>query len=714
MRQKLLNMLVALTAMAGSATAQTLSIAPIEAEAGAQAELVVTGASLSNAVTALQFNFTLPQGVTLDEAAVTKGAAASGHELSVSTLDGGARLFVLYNMNLDNIKDGELLRLPVSIGSDATGGNARLTTVRYASGQAVSTAGQDATAAITVRAPEQPVTVTANDLTMTYGDDVPALTYKTEGAALNGTPQLTTTATKTSPVGTYPITVAVGSVTNTKATYVAGTLTIKPAALTVGVQDASITEGDALPAFVLTYSGFRNDDTEATAFAATPQATTTATSASAAGTYPITVSGGSARNYTLSYTAGTLTVVKKEEPQPEGFSNQKLYTLTCKRGAMVMNADGTGLAAGQARTDAPEADKRFAIITYNDAQYLYSPVQKQFLLSDGSFASRLGTPVSFDDSHPDGDYTYMLTMQNAKGETLTFNNNGKIVINDWGTPDDGNRWRIEPVADFDPTEALALAAKQTCVVTYQVQYDGQPVASATEEVAIGSALPAVPARLTGAFVTLTPAGTLPTTVDTDVTISYTAVWKGPFAFSKSEADAHWYNMHIRSGYYVGKQATEPYYPAQVAADVLKTKEYHWAFGGTPYRIVVYNRATGFAETLTKDGGNAVMRPGEYFWEILPNADGFVLREEGTANNCVNQNGGSEGPLQFWSNAASPTDNGSTFRVEEARELETGIGHLDAARPRAGSSALYDLSGRRVYQPTQRGIYISNRRKVAVR
>ena len=553
MRQKLLNMLVALTAMAGSASAQTISIAPIKAEAGAQAELVVTGASLSNAVTALQFNLTLPQGVTLDEAAVTKGAAASGHELSVSTLDDGARLFVLYNMNLDNIRDGELLRLPVSIGSDATGGNARLTTVRYASSQAVSTAGQDATAAITVT-----------------------------------------------------------------------------------------------------------------------------------------------------------------EPQSEGFSNQKLYTLTCKRGALVMNADGTGLAAGQARTDAPEADKRFAIITYNDAQYLYSPVQKQFLLSDGSFASRLGSPVSFDATHPDGDYTYMLTMQNAKGETLTFNNNGKIVINDWGTPDDGNRWRIEPVADFDPTEALALAAKQTCVVTYQVQYDGQPVASATEEVAIGSALPAVPSRLTGAFVTLTPAGTVPTTVDTDVTISYTAVWKGPFAFSKSEADAHWYNMHIRSGYYVGKQSTEPYYPAQVAADVLKTKEYHWAFGGTPYRIVVYNRATGFAETLTKDGGNAVMRPGEYFWEILPNADGFVLREEGTANNCVNQNGGEKGPLQFWNNVSSPTDDGSTFRVEEALELETGIGHLDAARPHAGASALYDLSGRRVYQPTQRGIYISNRRKVAVR
>ena len=59
MKQKMLNMLVALTAMVGSASAQTLSIASIEAEAGTQAELVVTGASLSGQ-TALQFNLSLP------------------------------------------------------------------------------------------------------------------------------------------------------------------------------------------------------------------------------------------------------------------------------------------------------------------------------------------------------------------------------------------------------------------------------------------------------------------------------------------------------------------------------------------------------------------------------------------------------------------------------------------------------------------------------
>ena len=124
MKQKLLNMLFALTAMVGSATAQTLSIASIEAEAGTQVELVVKGAGLGG-VTALQFNLSLPEGITLDEASITKGPAANGQELSVSTLDNGDRLFILYNMALNTFGTGELLRIPVNVGSEAQTGEDR-------------------------------------------------------------------------------------------------------------------------------------------------------------------------------------------------------------------------------------------------------------------------------------------------------------------------------------------------------------------------------------------------------------------------------------------------------------------------------------------------------------------------------------------------------------------------------------------------------------
>ena len=366
-----------------------------------------------------------------------------------------------------------------------------------------------------------------------------------------------------------------------------------------------------------------------------------------------------------------------------GFSNYKLYTLACKRGGLVMNDNGTGLAAGQKRTDAPEVDKRFAIITYNGGYYLYSPTVKKFLLADGSFVNGLGSPITFDNSHPDGNYMYMLTTQDTEGTTLFFNNNGDIVICDWWTPDDGNRWLIEPVSDFDPTEALTIASNQVYKVTYEVLYKGNVVATATEEVPKGSVLPSPPASLSNNFVSLTKFGTHPTTITKNETIQFTATWDGPFEFSESVDNAKWYNMHIYSGWYVGKQASEPYYPIANAGDALNTKEYQWAFGGDPYHIKVYNRTSGFAETLTKDGENVVMRIGDYSWDILPNNDGFVLREMGTSYNCINQYTGGGGPLKTWNHYDCPTNVASTFRVEEVQQINdvvvvTDISQLDNA------------------------------------
>ena len=404
------------------------------------------------------------------------------------------------------------------------------------------------------------------------------------------------------------------------------------------------------------------------------------------------------------------------EPAPEGFSNNKLYTLTCRRGGLVLNADATGLAAGQTRTDAPESDKRFAIITYEGAQYLYSPVNKQYLLYDGSFVSRLGSPITFDDTQADGEYKYMLSTQSEGGETWFFNNNGNIVINGWSFADDGNRWLIEPVADFDPSEALALAGAQNFTVTYQVTYEGNVVATATAEVAKGNALPAVPASLSNGFVTLTKSGTHPTTVTKDVTVNFTAKWNGPFQFTKTLNDATWYNMHIRSGWYVSKQASEPYYPAQVGETERLAPAYVWAFGGDPYHVKVYNLTTGLDETLAKDGENAVMRKGDYTWDLLPNSDGFVLRVTGTENSCINQYGGANGPLKFWIDANSLTDDGSTFRVEDVTPLIDGIGTIQNPQFRMNNEAdaMFDLSGRRITSPTQKGIYIKNRQKVMVK
>ena len=310
----------------------------------------------------------------------------------------------------------------------------------------------------------------------------------------------------------------------------------------------------------------------------------------------------------------------------------------------------------------------FAIIQKNDGYYLYSVLDKAFItpVNDGEENTNPLLPndnkmniYKHDDhfvfSFVDTDYTINV---NQKG----------VVINDYGkindSYDDGNLFTIEEVGAFDPTEALATFEKQIFTVTYKVMYEGNLVATATEQVPSGDALPPAPASIDNGFVTLTKTGTHPTTVTKDVTVTYTATWKGPFEFTKTASDAKWYNMHIRSGYYVGKQDTEPYHPTQdVDEATLATPAYQWAFGGDPYHVKVYNRTTSLRETLTKVDDNAVMRSGDYTWDLLSNSDGFVLRVTGTENTCINQIGGANGPLQFWTNDNSPKDNGSTFRVE---------------------------------------------------
>ena len=64
--------------------------------------------------------------------------------------------------------------------------------------------------------------------------------------------------------------------------------------------------GDAVPQLTASYQGFVGSDTSASL--TTPVVlTTSATSTSAAGAYPITASGASSPDYAISYRAGTLT-----------------------------------------------------------------------------------------------------------------------------------------------------------------------------------------------------------------------------------------------------------------------------------------------------------------------------------------------------------------------------------------------------------------------
>jgi hypothetical protein len=85
--------------------------------------------------------------------------------------------------------------------------------------------------------------------------------------------------------------------------------TIEKAPLTVTAADTARLAGEPNPAFRLVYTGFVNGE-DTTALTARPVAATTAVPSSPAGTYPITVSGGTAANYAFVYVSGTLTVTE--------------------------------------------------------------------------------------------------------------------------------------------------------------------------------------------------------------------------------------------------------------------------------------------------------------------------------------------------------------------------------------------------------------------
>ena len=161
------------------------------------------------------------------------------------------------------------------------------------------------------------LTVTGTNASMIYGGAVPSLGVSYTGfvngdnsGSLTSPASATTTATSASPVGGYSITPSGGSATNYIFNYVNGTLTIGPASLTVTANDQTMTYGGTVPApLTVSYSGFVNGD-NASSLGTQPTGSTTATSASPAGTYSITASGGVASNYTFTYQPGTLTIGK--------------------------------------------------------------------------------------------------------------------------------------------------------------------------------------------------------------------------------------------------------------------------------------------------------------------------------------------------------------------------------------------------------------------
>ncbi len=165
------------------------------------------------------------------------------------------------------------------------------------------------------------LTITANNATMRFGSAVPALTFTYSPSNPVGVtaPICSTTATNTNatPVGTYPIT-CTGATGNYTITYVAGTMSVTPALLTIWASNGAMVYGGTPPLITASYVGLVAGDTPAifapptTPPIVAPTCITTPvlTSSTPIGTYPSSCSGAVDPNYTISYAPGKVTVAK--------------------------------------------------------------------------------------------------------------------------------------------------------------------------------------------------------------------------------------------------------------------------------------------------------------------------------------------------------------------------------------------------------------------
>ena len=177
--------------------------------------------------------------------------------------------------------------------------------------------------------------------TRIYGDENPLLPIEYDGFVNNETeaviskkPVGSSTATKMSTVGVYPITLSGGEATNYDFEYEQGILTVEKASLSAKVKDATKVYGSQNPSFSIEYYGLKNGETVPT-WTTRPTFLTEATQASGIGQYMVKAINGIATNYdleiddgTLNITPAPLTVKAKNATRPYNEENPA-FEFTC-------------------------------------------------------------------------------------------------------------------------------------------------------------------------------------------------------------------------------------------------------------------------------------------------------------------------------------------------------------------------------------------------
>lgn len=200
------------------------------------------------------------------------------------------------------------------------------------------------TANIVYRYTIKPVKLKAkvNNASREYGEDNPQFSVTYSGflggdneSVITTNPTISTTATKTSNVGEYPITISGGSAANYEFVCEPGVLTVSKASLTAKVNDATKVYGTKNPTFTIEYFGLKNGES-VPAWVTEPTIQTDATQSSNVGNYTVQAVNGNPLNYilneinngTLRITPASLTI-KANDAVRQYYSEEPTFSYHC-------------------------------------------------------------------------------------------------------------------------------------------------------------------------------------------------------------------------------------------------------------------------------------------------------------------------------------------------------------------------------------------------
>jgi hypothetical protein len=287
----------------------------------------ITGLSLTGA-DATNYSLTAPTA-TATATITTKSVTVSGLSAANKTYDGNTTAAISGTAATTDFINGDAASLSgaaVGAFNTKTAGSSKAVTI---TGLAITgaDAGNYSLAAITLAADvtAKQITVTGIIVNNKVYDATVTATLNTAGAALSGVvvgDVVTISGTATGTFGDKNVgtgkTVTIAGVAlagadagNYTVAPVTGSANIVAATLTVAATDASIVYGDAVPSLTYTITGFVGTE-NSSLVTGSPAESTTATTGSGAGSYPVTVTQGtlSAPNYVFGFDNGTLLIRK--------------------------------------------------------------------------------------------------------------------------------------------------------------------------------------------------------------------------------------------------------------------------------------------------------------------------------------------------------------------------------------------------------------------